>query len=163
MSIASIWSRLVRTLSSDHAGRIATVLSTAVAAIGIWFAGEQLRLQADVERRQTTAGILKGTRESALLQVIRRLELHRSSDQAEGRTLTGQVIEDRDLLLNTYDSLAIYYNANTLDRCLVKVHTRAALDTIISILEYLKEPQASYARIVRLRESLDSISCPSHL
>lgn len=137
-----------------------TVFASVAAIVGIVFAGCQLRLSVEVDKRQTTANILKGTREAPLLQAIRRLELLKHSGRPIGGSLTEQVIVDRDLVLNVYDSLAIYYKARTLDQCLVKAHSRAALDVVLGLLEYLQDPPESYSRVVRLRDALDSMSCP---
>lgn len=159
-----LWiTKLARSLSSESTGRWVQVLANVATILGIIFAVVQLRVAIEVDRRQTTANVLRTTRDVGLLQAIRRLEQVKSTGRPAAESWTEQMISDRDFVLNTYDSLAIYLNADTLDACLVKAHTLQALDLIVDLLQYLDEPPSNYSRISYLRTSLTQIECRTTL
>jgi hypothetical protein len=125
--------------------------------IGIIVAIVQYLKAVEIDRRQTSIAILKPTREVPVIQSLRRLivALHEHS-QSE---LTPKLIEDADLVLNVYDSVAIYYFFGAVNKCLVKEHVHAILPDVVEVIRARGYPDSSLRRVSALKADLDKLSC----
>jgi hypothetical protein len=144
----------------DGLASLIALLANVAVISGIIFAAMQLHVSIEVDRRQTTMNILKPTREEPVLAAIRRTLVMKRVKSLED-TNTERLTADRDLLWNTYDSVAIHYQAGTIDKCLARAHVREALEHVIRLLEYFQETPKSYARIVQMRADMDGLTCSS--
>ena len=158
------WNRLVRFLRGPTfraAQTLLAVLASSAAVVGIFYGAKSISISTENDRRQTTLGVLKPTREEAVLIALYRLQDAQYSGKPVEEINTERLAIARDLLINTYDSIAIHYQLQTVERCIVKVHVQQALDPVISTLEYFKTPSSSIERIVWLRAELQKLGCPS--
>jgi hypothetical protein len=154
-----IISRLAGYMKSIGVERLLKSLACVATVVGIIFAGMQLKTSTEIDRRQTTLNILKPTREEAVLSALQRMRVATEFNKPLEEILTERVTIDRNLILNTYDSVAIHYQFDNLEKCVVKAHVREALDLVIETLIYLNVPDNSSTRITQLRVDLDALKC----
>lgn len=97
--------------------KLVTLIASIAAVAGIFFAALQVKISTDNNRRETTLNILKPTREEAVLLAFQRLGFAKDTKKPLEDTLTERATIERDLILNTYDSVAIYYKFGTIEKC----------------------------------------------
>ena len=127
--------------------------------IGIFYGARTIQLSTENDRRQTTLSVLKPTREGPILESLHRLRGAVLEKKPVEEVDTERLALARDLLINTYDSIAIHYDFDVVDRCVVKAHVGPALDPVISSLKYFGTPESAYSRLVQLRKKLDDLLC----
>lgn len=143
----------------DVVERLSRIFASIAAIIGIFFAGQQIKISTDNARRQTTLEVLKQTQDETFLIAFQRLQIVKDTHQPLDETYTERFITDKNLVITKYDSIAIHYEYGTIDKCLVKEHVRGALDQFVAIQEYLEVPATAYERVSRMRINLDALSC----
>ena len=155
-------SRLINHPTFGNLQKLVTLLASLAVVVGIFFAAIQVRISTEIDRRQTTLNILTPTRDEAVLLALQRLQIAKELNKPFEEILTERVVLDRNLILNTYDSVAIYYQFGTMEKCIVKAHVREALDLVIDVLEYSNVPANACARITRLRTDLNALKCSTN-
>ena len=138
---------------------ILSLLASIGAVVGIFYGAKTIQISTENERRQTTLNVLKPTREGPVLESLYRLYSAALEKKPIEDVDTERLALARNLLITTYDGIAVYYEFNVVDRCVVKAQVRPALDPIILSLEYFRTPQSAYARLVQLRKKLDELVC----
>ena len=114
--------------------------------IGIFYGARTIQLSTENERRQTTLSVLAPTREGPVLEALYRVLNAAWEEKPVEDIQTERLALARNLLINTYDGLAIHYDFGVIDRCVVKGYVRPAMDDIISILGVFRDTAS------RLRE-----------
>ena len=137
------------------------IIASLAAVIGIIVGVVKISFDTTNTKRQTTLDVLKAIQSEKFIDAFRRLQVAMDAHSPQESLLTEQLLGDRDILLNTYFSVAINYQNETVDGCLVKSYTSDALPTVLSIFEYLQLPPKAYEKISTLRISLETLKCPS--
>ena len=136
-----------------------------MARVGVIFGGIQYWKSVEIDRRQTSIEILKPTRQKEVLASLRRLQVARKQDP-DSMYATAELIADADLVLNTYDSVAIHYVYDAVDKCLVKDHIYTILPEVIDSLRalgYLNDPVRRVKDLKDRLDRLDGRRCPARL
>lgn len=143
----------------DDVERIFKIVASVAAVAGLFFAGQQLSLATENSKRQTTLEILRPTHDAPFVAAFRRLQVARAMGKPFSELITEQLSIDSDLLLNTYDIIAVHYKFDTIDRCLTKTYIFDAVNVALPTFEFTQVPPPVYERILQLRNQLKSLNC----
>jgi hypothetical protein len=133
-------------------------IANVAAIIGVVYVAIQYYKNIDIDKKQTTLKTLEETAKQPLLTSLRRIkqEYWEASDKTAKQALTQENIFDADLVLNTYDQIAILYRNDALDKCIVKEIIGDELYDIIDTLSFFGYP---IDNIKDLDCRLNRISC----